>query len=183
MKRILAALFLALVVALVGPIGVAGADPPHDFTTGGGKVVTTRSDSTTLEEKFAFSAHHEGDSSSTTVARNGHFVYQQTVTLSDGTIGEFDIKGSVDCVLVSGNQAAFSGPIEKSKSSNNVPAPPVGAQAFFAVADNDSIGTPDQFSFLGFQDRLPPQPCFLPDPDEFPFTPITSGNILVNDAP
>jgi hypothetical protein len=181
MKRLFTALFLGLVVALVGPIGVAGADPPHDFTTGGGTAVTTSSDSTTLEEKFAFSAHHEGDSSSTTVARNGHYVYHRTATLSDGTIGEFDIKGSVDCLVVSGNQAGFSGPIEKSKSSNNVPALPVGAQAFFAVADNESIGKPDQFSFLGFQDRLPPQPCFVPEP-EF-FTPITSGNILVNDAP
>jgi hypothetical protein len=104
MKRLLGALFLALVVALVVPIGVAGADPPHDFTTGGGKVVTTRSDSTTLEEKFAFSAHHKGDSSSTTVARNGHYVYHRTFTSSDGTIlGSVVLKGSVDCVLVSGN--------------------------------------------------------------------------------
>jgi hypothetical protein len=122
MKRLLSALFLALVVALVGPIGVAGADPPHDFTTGGGKVVTTAgsgSDSLTIEEKFAFSAHHEDDSSSTTVARNGHYVYHRTVTTSEGTILDelsFDLKGSVDCVRVSGNQAAFSRPIEKSSN-------------------------------------------------------------------
>jgi hypothetical protein len=81
MKRILAALFLALVVALVGPIGVAGADPPHDFTTGGGKVVVTLiPDSQTMVEKFAFSAHAIG---STTGARNGHYVYEQTQTFTE----------------------------------------------------------------------------------------------------
>jgi hypothetical protein len=176
MKRILAALFLALVVALVGTIGVASADPPHDFTTGGGKVVELSAD-TTRVDKFAFSAHDEDDSDLTTAARNGHYVYQLTVTTPTSTV-KLDLKGSVDCVLVSGNQAAFSGPIEKSSNEDLVP---VGAQAFFAVADNDSTGTPDQFSFLGFQDLLPPQPCFVPGP-EF-FTSITSGNILVNDAP
>jgi hypothetical protein len=80
MKRILAALFLALVVALVGTIGVASADPPHNFTTGGGKVVVTLIPDSTRVEKFAFSAHAIG---STTGARNGHYVYEQTQTFTE----------------------------------------------------------------------------------------------------
>jgi hypothetical protein len=171
MKRILGALFLALVVALLGTIGVASADPPHDFATGGGKVVTTRSDSTTSEEKFAFSAHHEGDSSSTTEARNGHYVYHQTVTTSDGMIlFSFDLKGSVACVQVEGNRASFSGLIEKASSSDPDGPDLVGSFANFDVADN-----PDQFLFAGIS--MSPT-CGIP----LEGNPLTSGNILVNDA-
>ena len=39
MKRLFAALFLALVVALVGAIGVASADPQQDLVSGTGHFV------------------------------------------------------------------------------------------------------------------------------------------------
>jgi hypothetical protein len=163
MKRLLAALFLALVVALVGTIGVASADPPHNFTTGGGKVVVTLIPDITRVEKFAFSAHAIG---STTGARNGHYVYEQTQTFPDvpQTV-RLELKGSVDCVRVVGNGASFVGRIEKSNDPNLV-----GSFANFDVADN-----PDQFLFAGIS--MSPT-CGIPVPGN----PLTSGNIVVNNA-
>jgi hypothetical protein len=168
MKRILAALFLALVVALVGTIGVASADPPHNFTTGGGKVVVTFIPDSTRVEKFAFSAHAIG---STTGARNGHYVYEQTQT--QPTV-RLELKGSVDCVRVEDNRASFVGPIEKSNVSNLV-----GSFANFNVVDNDqppgSGADPDQFLFGGISSI---SNCGIP----LPGNPLTSGNIVVNNA-
>jgi hypothetical protein len=167
MKRLFAALFLALLGALVGASGVAGATSPNDFTTGGGKVERT-SGSATIEEKFAFSAHDEDDSASTTAARNGHFVYQRTIT-SPLSTSKLDLKGSVDCVRVIGNRAGFSGPVEKSTNPDFE-----GLHALFTVVDNDSMGTADEFRHLGFSS----QPICLVSVA----LPITSGNILVSDA-
>ena len=176
MKRLLAALFLALVVALVVASGVASADPPNDFTTGGGKIESTAGVAT-IEEKFGFSAHDEDNSPSTSAARNGHYVYQRTVTTPSGT-SEFDLKGSVDCVVVSGTQAFFSGPIKKSSNPNLE-----GFNAAFFVVDNDppplNGADPDQFRLAGFSPV--PRLCTLDLPTAGNF--ITSGNILVSDAP
>jgi hypothetical protein len=172
MKRLLAALFLALVGALVGTIGVASADPPHNFTTGGGKVVVTLIPDSTRVEKFAFSAHAIG---STTGARNGHYVYEQTTTFTPTLSTTLEIKGSVDCVRVEGNRAHFVGPIEKSNDPNN----PVGLFANFDVADNDpphgTGAAPDQFLFSGTSSSAT---CGIP----FAGNPLTSGNIVVNNA-
>jgi hypothetical protein len=169
MKRLFAVLFVALVVALVGAIGVAGADPPNDFTSGAGKIERTAGPGT-LQEKFSFSAYDEDDSPLTQAARNGRFAYQFTST---SPLVEFDIKGSVDCVVVEGNRANFSGPIERSSSDPNLE----GSHAYFFVVDNDSMGEPDQFTFRGTRF---PMPCDgLGEPAEH----ITSGNILVSDAP
>jgi hypothetical protein len=172
MKRLFPALFLALVVALVVASGVASADPPNDFTTGAGKAERTVGPSLHLEEKFAFSAYDEDDSDLTSAARNGHFVYQVTLSRGGTILNELDLKGSVDCVLVSGNQAAFSGPIEKSSSDPQQE----GAIAHFTVFDNDNMG-PDRFRFLGDSGAAT---CPL---DPIVAFPITSGNILVSDAP
>jgi hypothetical protein len=168
MKRILAALFLALVVALVGTIGVASAGPPHNFTTGGGKVVVTFIPDSTRVDKFAFSAHAIG---STTGARNGHYVYEQTQTQPAVRL---ELKGRVDCVRVEDNRASFVGPIEKSNDCNLV-----GLFAYFNVVDNDQLpgngADPDQFLFGGTPSI---SNCGLP----LPGNPLTSGNIVVNNA-
>jgi hypothetical protein len=173
MKRLLAALFVALVVALVGAIGVASADPPHNFTTGGGKVVVTLIPDITRMEKFAFNAHAIG---STTGARNGHYVYEQTQTFPDvpQTV-RLELKGRVDCVRVVGNGASFVGRIEKSKTTPNL----VGSFANFDVVDNDQPpgngADPDQFLFAGISSI---SNCGLP----LAGNPLTSGNIVVNNA-
>jgi hypothetical protein len=178
MKRLLAALFLGLVVALVVASGVASADPPNDSATGAGELEQTLSDGTTIENKFAFSAYDEdaigGDSST---ARNGHFVYEETITLPTGSTTTLELKGSVSCVWVEGNRAFFNGPIEKSNEPRFE-----GRFAQFDVVDNDQPpgngADPDQFVF-----ETPPSfvsTCHVPlDIANFP---ITSGNIVVNDA-
>jgi hypothetical protein len=172
MKRILAALFLALVVALVGTIGVASADPPHNFTTGGGKVEVTLIPDSTRVEKFAFSAHAIG---STTGARNGHYVYEQTQTFTEVPLTvRLELKGSVVCVRVEDNRASFVGRIEKSNDPNLV-----GSFANFDVVDNDQPpgngADPDQFLFAGISSI---SNCGIP----LPGNPLTSGNIVVNNA-
>jgi hypothetical protein len=53
MKRLLSALFLGLVVALVGASGVASADPPNDFAVGGFQAAA-------VEQNIGFSAHSSG---------------------------------------------------------------------------------------------------------------------------
>jgi hypothetical protein len=172
MKRMLAALFLALVVALLGTIGVASAGPPHNFTTGGGKVVVTLIPDSTRVEKFAFSAHAIG---STTAARNGHYVYEQTQTFTEvpPTV-RLELKGSVDCVRVEDNRASFVGSIQKSNRSNLV-----GSFAYFDVVDNDQPpgngADPDQFLFGGTSSI---STCGIP----LEGNPLTSGNIVVNNA-
>jgi hypothetical protein len=172
MKRILAALFLALVVALVGTIGVASAAPPHDFTTGGGKVVTTFTPDSTRVEKFAFSAHAIG---STTGAR-GHYVYEETHTFPEVPLTvRLELKGSVDCVRVVDNGASFSGRIEKTNDPSLV-----GSFAIFDVVDNDQPrgngADPDQFLFGGTSASSTCHPIPLPG------NPLSSGNIVVNNG-
>jgi hypothetical protein len=173
MKRLLAALFLALVVALVGASGVASADPPNDFTTGGGKVEETTAPETTSVEKFAFSAHDEDATGPTTGARNGHYVYERTIT-SPTSSTTVEVKGSVDCVWVQGRSAFFGGPIEKTNNPDLV-----GWFAYFDVTDNDQPpfnGTaPDQFGLAGFSSDTA---CILPLLE----SDVTSGNIVVHDA-
>jgi hypothetical protein len=171
MKRLFAALFLALVGALVGASGVASADPPNDFTSGGGRI--ERPEVGTIVEQFAFRASDEDDSDLTTAAR-GHFEFRRTGT-SQIVTSNFDFTGSVDCLRVSGNRAAFSGPVEHSSSSPVIE----GQHARFTVVDNDSMGgmgEPDEFVWEGFSPG--PTSC----PIGIDTNPITSGNILVSDA-
>jgi hypothetical protein len=147
---------------------VASADPPNDVTNGGGKI--DRTELGTIVEQFAFRASDEDDSDLTTAARDGHFVYKRTGS-SPIVKSNFDLKGSVDCLRVSGNLAVFSGPIEHSSSNPDLE----GQQVRFTVVDNDSMGTPDQFSFLFTPESMS---CFIQDETN----PITSGNIVVSDA-
>jgi hypothetical protein len=177
MKRLLAALFLALVGALVVASGVASADPPNDFTTGAGKIERTQEGST-IEEKFAFSAPDEDAiGGPTSTARNGHYVYERTITSPTETTQTLELKGDVDCVWVEDNRAFFGGPIEKSNEPTFV-----GRFAYFDAVDNDqpagNIGTgsgPDQFQN---EFTSPRSTCLFP----LIGRPITSGNIVVNDA-
>jgi hypothetical protein len=128
----------------------------------------------TIEQKFAFSAHDEDAIGPTPGARNGHYVFDQTVTTPTASTS-LELKGRVDCVWVEGHRAFFGGPIEKSSN----PAFE-GRFAYFDVADNDQPpvngATPDQFRL-----RITASPtsrCFPP----IAGFPITSGNIVVHDG-
>jgi hypothetical protein len=191
MKRLLAALFLALLVALAVVTGTASAshndqpNPPNDFTTGAGTVSTTAvlpppAGLTVIENKFSFSAHDVDASSDTPEARNGQYHAEGTVAPTGATppgqpvLQNVDVQGRVTCVRVQGNRAYFGGPVEKSSN----PAFE-GQFAFFDVVDNDqppSNGAiPDQFRF----EMLRPTPfCLTP----IIGLPLTSGNIVVHDG-
>jgi hypothetical protein len=180
MKRLFAALTLALLVSLV-VASVATSAPPNDFTTGAGKVSSTFSGNA-VENKFSFSAHAEdANSFVNTLARNGQYHAEGTVGLVPGPpfpppfSQTVEVQGKVDCIRVAGNRAYFGGPIEKSSN----PAYE-GLNAYFDVVDNDqpplSGAAPDQFLF----ERIEPnRTCFNP----INGAPITQGNIVVNDAP
>jgi hypothetical protein len=179
MKRMFAALTLALLVSLV-MASVATSAPPNDFTTGAGKVSTSDFFGFAVENKFSFSAYDEDDSSATTVARNGQYHVEGNVAVVDvdprppDFSQTVDVQGKVDCIWVEGNQAFFGGPITKSSNPDYE-----GMNAYFDVADNDQPPlngeAPDQFLF----EVITPQQLCLPP---IPGPPITQGNIVVNDA-
>jgi hypothetical protein len=179
MKRMLAALTLALLVSLV-MASVATSAPPNDFTTGAGKV-TSNFLGAAVENEFSFSAHGEDDSASTGVALNGQYHVEGTVGVVDVLpIPPFfsqtvDVQGKVDCIRVFENRAFFGGPITKSSNPDYE-----GMNAYFDVADNDqppgNPADPDEFLF----EIITPDE-FCPAPISGP--PITQGNIVVNDAP
>jgi len=178
MKRMLAALTLALLVSLV-MASVATSAPPNDFTTGAGKVSSNFFGSP-VENKFSFSAYGEDDSASTGVALNGQYHVEGNVGFLDAPpfppflSQTADVQGKVDCIVVSGNQAFFGGPITKSSNPDYE-----GMNAYFDVADNDQPPlngeAPDEFLW---EFITPDQQCFEPTPGP----PITKGNIVVNDA-
>ena len=175
MKRLLAALSLALMVGLLAlsMSGVAGAThnnkpdvPPQDFTTGAGKFVTGG-----VEQKFSFSAHDADANPLTFEARNGHYNVEAR---APGTGMLVEIQGEVTCLRVVANRAYFGGPIEKSSN----PAL-VGQFAFFDSVDNDQPpvngAIPDQFRF----EFLRGTPLCL---GPISGIPITQGNITVHDG-
>ena len=179
MKRMLAALPLALLVSLVAA-SVATSAPPNDFTTGAGKVSTTFL-GRPIENKFSFSAHADGARSFlTSVARNGQYHVEGNVQIVQvppfppSFSEKADVQGKVDCIRVRGNSAYFGGPIERSSN----PAYE-GLNAYFDVVDNDQPplngAAPDHFQFEFIS---PTQRCILP----VSAAPIAQGNIVVNDA-
>jgi hypothetical protein len=180
MKRMLAALTLALLVSLV-MASVATSAPPNDLTTGAGKVSTSDFLGAAVENKFSFSAFDEDAiGGSTSTARNGQYRVEGTVGIVD--VSPFpplfsqtaEVQGKVDCIWVFENRAFFGGPITKSSNPDYE-----GMNAYFDVADNDQPPlngeAPDEFLW---EFITPEQKCLGP----IPGPPITQGNIVVNDA-
>jgi hypothetical protein len=104
MKRLLAALFLALVVALVGPLGVASADPNQDLVSGTG--LFGQGNEKALLHLNAKSGPSGDDP-------QGTFDFK----LTDLTT-TFDFSGRVTCLNVhDDNHATVGGVVTKSKAS------------------------------------------------------------------
>jgi hypothetical protein len=163
MKRLLAALTLALLVCLVVGTGVANAThseeanspgPPNDFAVGGGK-------HSSPPVQFAFSAH------SGPLGENpkGHI----QLFLPEGKI-----KAEVTCLIVAGDQAFITG------VSDELP----GGIVVTHAVDNGEPSDPQpdllRNSFEGFIFESPERAgCFLP---VLPPVPVTEGNIVVHDG-
>src|SRR5688572_666896 len=114
MKRLLAALFLALVASLALAVNAAsathsnGQGPKQDLAAG-----TGQTDSFGIEIKV----HVNAQSGPSGEDPRGHFSYQAVDPFSD-----FAISGRVTCLNVAGNLAAVGGVVERS----NEPGFPAG---------------------------------------------------------
>jgi hypothetical protein len=154
MKRMLAALFLGLVFALVVASGVASADSPNDFAVGGFQG--------SAENSMGFSAHSNGPKAEDAW---GHMT--ETIPGSEG-------KGRwrVVCLAVSGSKASIGLEPQNSAASDFGPN-------ILVVRDSGLPGGEgDTYAFFTGGD---PQQCQSLLPLE-PSFPIESGNIQVYDA-
>jgi hypothetical protein len=164
MKKLLAALTLALLVSLVVGMGVANAThseeanspgPPNDFAVGGGK-------HSFPPVKFSFSAH------SGPLGEDPKGQIQLD-------FGDRKIKAEVTCVIVAGNEAFITG------FSDELPGN--GIVVTHAVDNGEpSDPQPDLLrnSFEPFIFESPERPgCFLPVLEPVP---VTEGNIVVHDG-
>jgi hypothetical protein len=159
MKRLLAALFLALLGALVGASGVAGADPKQDLVSG-----------TSHFEGGGFDAqlHVNATSGPSGEYPRGHFFYRQS---SSGT-NQFDFSGRVTCVNVNGNLAGLAGEVTKSKN----PSVAEGSGVLISVEDRGQ-GAEDAARVTLNLSAPPPQcPLIIVRVD------FQKGNFIVHDA-
>jgi hypothetical protein len=159
MKRLLAALFLALVGALVVASGVASADPKQDLVSGTGQKVRFP------EEEFDAQFHVNATSGPTGEDPRGHFFFTRSIS----GIEDLDFSGQVTCVNVKGGRAAVAGLVTKSKN----PSMPEGTAILFGIVDRGPSAEDEASVFKWF---------FL---DECPFTstdPLAKGNFVVHDA-
>jgi hypothetical protein len=159
MKRLLAALFLALVCALVVASGVASADPKQDLVSGTGQFVSFAGSDSQL--------HVNAQSGPSGEDPRGHFFF----TRSNFGTNVFDFSGRVTCVNVSGNLAAVGGVVTKSET----PSAPEGSGILINIEDRGPhAGDPASV----FQRSVPPTNC------EFIGFTVDSqkGNFEVHDA-
>jgi hypothetical protein len=155
MKRLLAALFLALVVALVGASGVASADPTKDFAVGGFQ-------SAALEQNFGFSAHTDGPNADDAWGHMSNTLVETGETR----------RWRVVCLAVLGSTASLGLEPQNSAASDTT------FSRLFVVRDSGLPGgTGDTYAFVGGN----PQECQSGLLVEPPF-PIENGDILVHDA-
>jgi hypothetical protein len=163
MKKLLAALTLALLVSVVIGVGVAsathsnGAGPKQDLVSG-----------TSHFEDLGFDSqlHVNATSGPTGEDPRGHFVYRQSFL----GITHEDISGTVTCVTVNGNVAGVGGEVTKSKNL----FVPEGRGVVISVEDRGhgeedaasvffTLATPTECPFLGTVD-------------------FQKGNFIVHDA-
>ena len=165
MKRMLSVLTLALLVS-ISVAGVAGAThsngegPKHDFVTGTGQFSPE-----TVDQEI----HVNAKSDPSGEDPQGHFFIRGTNNRGQAA----DIRGSVTCLNVNGNNARVGGEIEQSRT----PLFPEGRGILLTITDRGEPGDGDGFS--GNTVLTPPRRC----PPPFPVLPVTQGNyVVVHDA-
>jgi hypothetical protein len=165
MKRLLAALFLALVASLALAVNLASATPGNaqgpktDLAAGTGQTDFFGSE---------IKVHVNAQSGPSGEDPRGHFSYQAVDPSLD-----FEISGRVTCLNVVGNRAVVGGVVERS----NDPSFPAGEGVLIFIVDDDK-GAGDGF-FAVATDT--PETCPPPPPFEPPF-PTNQGNWVVHDA-
>jgi len=154
MKRLLSALFLGLLVALLGASGVASAAPPNDFAVGGFQAASS-------EQKIAFSAHSNGPNP------EDAWGHMSDTLVATGRKGRW----RVVCLAVSGSKASL-GLEPQNSAASDFPS------NTFVVRDSGLPGgAGDTYRFApGDLQECQSSLSFEPT------NPIESGNILVHDA-
>jgi hypothetical protein len=167
MKKLLAALTLALLVSVALGASVAsathsnGAGPKNDFVTGTGQFSPE-----TVDQQV----HVNAKSGPSGEDPQGYFFV--TGTSDQGQPIDFRVR--VTCLFVNGNIATVGGEIERSRTS----AVPVGAGFVLFIRDSGEPGDGDVFA--GGDVSTPPETCppLVPTMPQ----PINQGNFVVHDA-
>jgi hypothetical protein len=166
MKRLLVALFLALVASLALAVNAAsathsnGQGPNQDLAAGTGQVAAVGLD---------FKVHVDAKSGPMGEDPQGHFRLEAVQPFFGVDV---DIRGQVTCLQVIDNRATIGGVIERS----NDPRFPEGSGILIFVRDDDE-GAGDGVSMALLPS--PPQTC---EGFADPFRPNTQGNFIVHDA-
>jgi hypothetical protein len=159
MKRLLAALFLALVGALVGAIGVASADSNQDRVSGMGRSEDPFNDARLIVNATSGPSGEDPQ---------GSFAYKQ---ISNGTT-LYDFSGRVTCVNVNGNLAGLAGVVTKSETPSTAPE---GSTVFININDRGNVA--DDLGSIGLRND-PLTECGF----ESAFREFQKGNFIVQDA-
>ena len=166
MKRLLAALTLALLVSLALGLSVANAThsngdgPNQDLVSGTGQFSPE-----TVDQEI----HVNAKSGPSGEDPQGHFFIRGTTNQGQ----PIDVRGSVTCLNVNGNNATVVGEIERSRTA----AFPKGAGIILIITDRGEPGDGDGFS--GGVEPTPRETC---PPPPFPVPPTSQGNYVVHDA-
>jgi hypothetical protein len=170
MKRLLAALTLALLCSVALAVSAAnathsnGTGPNYDFVNGSGIFVFLEGGT----QKLHVNAMSAADGSQA----QGKMFVQSKGNLP--ATNDVDFQADVTCLKVVVNSASIGGKVTRSNS----PDVPVGAGVQIFVTDNGEPG--DQDSFLGSDTETPPVVCPPPPPPTN--TNSEKGNFVVHDA-
>jgi hypothetical protein len=169
MKRLFAALTLALLVSLALAVSAANAThsegngPEHDFVSGTGQNLSSV---ITIEREVHVNARRtpSGDV-------QGYFSVRQ-----EG-FSNLDFRGEVTCLTVEGNRARVVGEITQSKDE-----PGLEGLGFLLSITDRGEGSDDPNDGLSYTFvAQAPQVCPIPPGSSLPFN-TTQGNFVVHDA-
>ncbi len=173
MKKLLAALTLALLLSLALGMSVANATHSNgegpdkrDFVRGTGQIAPTGN-------LLDFQLHVNAWSDPAGLAAQGHFTEHSKFPAGRDEL-DFDFSGEVTCLRVTGNRAVVGGRVEKSKTGR----PREGTGVLIWIRDAGEGNEPND-AFTRFPVATPPATC----PTFFIEFPGSQGNFVVHDAP
>jgi hypothetical protein len=170
MKKLLAALTLALLVSLALAVSAAnathseGEGPNHDFVSGTGQFQGLLA--------IDLEIHVNAKSGPSGEDAQGHFFIRQQPGF---VFTELDIRGEVTCLNVQGNRATVGGEITESKVDPTFE----GLGVLVYVEDRGEGNEPNDGSLIAFFTATPPEECHAPIPIPLLFE---QGNYIVHDA-
>lgn len=175
MKKLLAALILALILSVVAGSGAAlathsnGEGPNNDFARGTVKEFVSIG-SVEVEQINEVNA----TSGAAGEDPRGHFFIKSHASVSTSAFN-FEASGRVTCLRVGGNRAMVGGVVERGTTVAGTSLE--GRGYLVTIVDNGEPNAVD--GFLGFFTFTPPQTC---PPPSLAAPPSNLGNYIVHDA-